>query len=132
MCALPHCNHLVFSHLSYIPGCPCSIHLHLLHILCLPPCLVIQSSPTFCDPLDSLLCPWNSPDKNTVGVAVSSPGNLPNPGIKPVFPVPPGLQVDSLSAEPWRSCPYLFIITSPMFCASWSLLILAKLNANAR
>ena len=29
-----------------------------------------------------------------------SPGDLPNPGIKPTSPVSPALQVDSLSAEP--------------------------------
>ena len=34
--------------------------------------LVAQSNPTFCDPMDCrLLCPWNSPGKNT-GVACHS------------------------------------------------------------
>ncbi|CAI9161173.1 unnamed protein product [Rangifer tarandus platyrhynchus] len=31
-----------------------------------------------------LLCPWNSPDKNT---GVGCPGDLPNPQIQPVSPV---------------------------------------------
>ena len=42
-----------------------------------------------------LLCPWDSPGKNT-GVGFSNPGNLPNPGIEPASLVPPNLQVDSL------------------------------------
>ena len=52
---------------------------------------VTQSCPTFCDPKDCrLLCPWNSPGKNT-------PGDLPDPGIKPGSSV---LQADSLLSEP--------------------------------
>ena len=42
--------------------------------------------------------PWNSPGQNTgVGKPLPSPGDLPNPGIKPR---PPTLRVDSLPAEP--------------------------------
>ena len=41
--------------------------------------------------------PWNSPGQNTGVVAFHSPGDLPNPGIKPRSPA---LQVDSLPAEP--------------------------------
>ena len=33
------------------------------------------------------------------GLPFPSPGNLPNPGIKPVLPVSSTLQVDSLPAE---------------------------------
>ena len=33
--------------------------------------LVTQSCETLCDPIDSLLCPWNSPGKNT-GVGCNS------------------------------------------------------------
>ena len=39
-----------------------------------------------------LLCPWDSPGKNT---GVSYP-DLPNAGIKPASPVSPVLQADSL------------------------------------
>ena len=39
-----------------------------------------------------LLCPWNSPGKNTgVSCHVHSPGDLPNPGIKPTSPMSPAL-----------------------------------------
>ena len=41
-------------------------------------------------------CPWNSPGQNS-GVSIPSPGDLPNPGIKPRSPIS---QVDSLPAEP--------------------------------
>ena len=34
------------------------------------------------------------------GLPFRSPGDLPDPGIKPVSPVPPALQADSLLAEP--------------------------------
>ena len=45
-----------------------------------------------------VLCPWNSPGKNTgVGSCSLLQGNLPNPGIKPRSPI---LQVDSLPSEP--------------------------------
>ena len=44
-----------------------------------------------------LLCPWNLPGKNTrMGCHCPSPGNPPNPGIKPRSPA---LQVDSLPFE---------------------------------
>ena len=53
-----------------------------------------QSCPTLCDSMDCkparLLCPWNSPGKNT------SPEDLPDPGIKPGSPT---LQADSLLSE---------------------------------
>ena len=39
---------------------------------------------------------WNSPGLNTGGVAVPSPGDLPDPGIEPRSPA---LQVDSLPTE---------------------------------
>ena len=40
---------------------------------------------------------WNSPGQNTGVVAFRSPGDLPNPGIKPRSPA---LQANSLPAEP--------------------------------
>ena len=45
-----------------------------------------------------LLCPWDSPGKNTgVGCHFLLQGNLPNSGIKPRSPA---LQADSLPSEP--------------------------------
>ena len=45
-----------------------------------------------------LLCPWNSPGKNTgVGcLSLPSPGDVPNPGIEPESPA---LQANSLLSE---------------------------------
>ena len=34
------------------------------------------------------------------GFPCPPPGDLPDPGIEPVFPVPPALQVDSFTPEP--------------------------------
>ena len=39
--------------------------------------LVTQLCPTLCDPMDSLLCPWNSPGKNTEIFLTQGP----NPGL---------------------------------------------------
>ena len=44
-----------------------------------------------------LLCPWNSPGKNTGVDFIPHPRDLPNPGIEPRSPV---LQADSLLSEP--------------------------------
>ena len=56
---------------------------------------VAQSYPTLCDP-HGLYSPWNSPGQNTgVGIFLS-PGDLPNPWIKPGSPA---LQTDSLPTE---------------------------------
>ena len=54
-------------------------------------CLVIKSCLTLLGPNglqpDWLLCPWDSPGKNTgVGLPFPSPGDLPDPRIKPVSP----------------------------------------------
>ena len=63
--------------------------------------LVAQSCPTFCDPMD-----YSLPDSSAHGIlqarilewsAFPSPGDLPNPGIKPRSPI---LQADSLPSEP--------------------------------
>ena len=68
-------------------------------------CLVTQSYPTLCDPMDSrtrgpptrLLCPWGfSRQKYWTGLPCPLPGNIPNPGIKPRSPT---LKADSLSSE---------------------------------
>ena len=58
--------------------------------------LVAQSCLTLFN--SRLLCPWNSPGKNTgVDLPVPSPGDLPNPGIEAGSPA---LQEDSLASEP--------------------------------
>ena len=51
-----------------------------------------------------LLCPWDSPGKNTgVGCHALLQGILPNPGIEPKSPASPALQEDFSRAEPWGS-----------------------------
>ena len=61
-------------------------------------CLVAQSCPTLCDPMDCSLpgssVNGDSPSKNT---AVGCPGDLPNPGIEARSPA---LEADSLPSEP--------------------------------
>ena len=70
-------------------------------LYCAVLCLVTQSCPTLCDPLDC-----SPPGSSVHGisqarilewVAMPPPGNLPNPGIKPRSPA---LQADSLPVEP--------------------------------
>ena len=59
--------------------------------------LLAQSCLTLYDPMDRLLCPWNSPGKNTgVGLPFPSPGDLPDLGIEPMSPA---LQADALTSE---------------------------------
>ena len=67
-------------------------------------CLVTQSRPTLCNPMDCSLPGKNTgverKKKKNVGVGFHSllRGNLPKPGIKPRFPA--ALQADSLPSEP--------------------------------
>ena len=61
--------------------------------------------PTLCDPLDCSL-PGSSVheifrQEHWSGLSFPPPGDLPEPGIKPVFPMSPALQADSLPVEPW-------------------------------
>ena len=50
-----------------------------------------------------LLCPWDSPGKNTgVGCHLPSPGDLLHPGIETAAPATPSLQANSLPGEPQR------------------------------
>ena len=61
-----------------------------------------QSCPTLCNPRTaaSLLCPWNPRQGYWRGLPFPSPGDLPNPGIKPRSPT---LQADALPFEPpWK------------------------------
>ena len=64
--------------------------------------LVAQLCPVLCDthgPQPTrLLCPWKfSRQEYWSGLPFFSPGDLPNPGIKPGYPA---LQADSLLSEP--------------------------------
>ena len=65
-------------------------------------CLVTQSRPTLCDPMDcspSGLCPWGfSRQQYWSGLPFPPPGDRPNPGIEPWSPA---LQTSLLSEPPW-------------------------------
>ena len=71
--------------------------------MCVSHPAVADSLPPHGLPATRLLCPWNSPGKNTgVGLPFPSPGALPNPGVKPQSLA---LQTDSLPSEStgrWR------------------------------
>ena len=65
-------------------------------------CLVTQSCPTLCDPMDcsppGSFCPWGfSRQEYWSGLPCPSPGDPPNPVIQPRSPT---LQTDSLQSEP--------------------------------
>ena len=62
-------------------------------------CLVAQSCPNFCDPVDYRLSlsMGFSRQEYWSGLPCPPPGDLPNPGIEPRSPA---LQVDSLQSEP--------------------------------
>ena len=52
-------------------------------------CLVTQSCPTLCDPMDppGNLCPWGfSRQEYWSGLPCRPPGDLPNPGVEPGLP----------------------------------------------
>ena len=64
--------------------------------------LVAQSYPTLCNPMDYIVCQDPLPiefskQEYRSGLPIPSPGDLPNPGIKPGSPA---LQADSLPTEP--------------------------------
>ena len=64
------------------------------------PCMCAQSYPTLCNPVGCSL-PGSSvhgifQQEYWSGLLCPSPGDLSNPGIEPVSPVSPALQVDSL------------------------------------
>ena len=62
-------------------------------------CSAAQSCLAPCDPMElaRLLCPWDSPGKNTQVGCHASSGDHPNPGIEARSPAS---QVDSLPSEP--------------------------------
>ena len=75
-------------------------------------CLVVQSYPTLCDPMDyspsgfSILGIFFR-QENWSGLPFPSPGDLPNPGIEPRSPA---LQADSLPSEPpGKSLPFFWM-----------------------
>ena len=66
--------------------------------------LLAQSCPTLCEPMDC-----SPPGFSVLGLSrqeywsrllFPSPGDLPDPGMEPMSPVSPALQVNSLPAEP--------------------------------
>jgi len=64
-------------------------------------CMHAQSCPRLCDLMDWSLpdpfSPWDFPGKNTgMGLLFPSPGDLPDPEIKPASPESPALGTDSL------------------------------------
>ena len=67
-------------------------------------CLVAQSCLTLCNPMDhSPLAPLSmgfSRQQYWSGLPCPPPGDLPYPGNKPMPPVSPALQADSLPIEP--------------------------------
>ena len=72
-----------------------------MYTLCCVLCLVTQSCPTLCDPMNCSP-PGSSSmgilqERNWSGLPCPPPGDLSNPGIKPRSPV---LQADSLPSEP--------------------------------
>ena len=71
-------------------------------MVCSSRCLVTQSCPTLCDPMDCIALPsssvhGDSPGKDTGVGCHSPPGHLPNPGIESRSPA---LWADCLPSEP--------------------------------
>ena len=101
---------------------------HLNHCECMKmKALFVQSCLTLCNPMDSKyparhLCPWNSPGKNTgVGCHSLTPGDLPNPGIKPALRERrPALKVVSspseLPGKPFEVCNSVAFRTLTFLC----------------
>ena len=83
-------------------------------VRCVYVCLVSQSCPTHCDPIDS--SPAGSSVHGTSQVrllkwvAFPTPGDLPNSGIKPASPVSPALAYRFFTTEP------RFLIPSGLSC----------------
>ena len=83
----------------------CQLRMLLIEIPSVRVCLATQLCLTLCNPLDCSL-PGSSVhgifrQEYLTGLPFPSPGDLPDPGIEPVSPVSPALQVDSLpTTEP--------------------------------
>ena len=72
------------------------VYIHTHHFAIYVKVKVAQSCLTLCDPMDYTIHGILSPGQNTGVGSLSSPGDLPNPGIKPKSPA---LRADSLPAE---------------------------------
>ena len=110
-----------------------SMHVHVLpywiltsnlwaHCYCAVLCLVAQSCPTLCDPMDcsSPGCSvhGDSPSKNTgVGYHALLQGNLPNPGIEPRSPT---LKADSLPSKPPVKVKVKLLSCVRLFATPWT------------
>ena len=74
--------------------------------VCAVLCLVVQSCPSLCNPMDYSLPDYSghgiSQANSWSGLPFPSPGNLPDPGIETASSMSPALQVDSLPTEPSR------------------------------
>ena len=75
-----------------------------LSFICICMCCAVLSHSAMSDSLwphglwpTRLLCPWDSPGKNTGELPCPPPGDLPNPGMEPRSPA---LQADSLPSMP--------------------------------
>ena len=81
-----------------IHGCLNSVYIVLVTVHLYMLCLVTQSYPALCDPMDCGL-PGSSVSRRGYwkGLPCPPPGDLPNPGIEPRYPT---LQADSFPAEP--------------------------------
>ena len=62
------------------------------------------------------------------GLSCPPPGDLPNPGIEPAFPVAPALQVDSFTAEPHRKPKHLPAAAKSLQSCLTPLAIIKKMN----
>ena len=88
---------------------------------------LLHSCPLFATPWtvahQAPLGPWNSPGKNTGGLPCPPPGDLPDPGIKPVSLMSPPLAGDCLPLVPPgkpRSLPDASVLSLPLLAWPWS------------
>ena len=83
-------------------------------------CSVVSDSfATSCTIACQLLCSWDSSGRNTGAIChFFSPGDLPNPGMEPMFPVSPALQADSLPTVPSEKPQYYSAkLMLPLLCS---------------
>ena len=86
---------------------------NVLHVLSILLCIVTQSCPTLCNPMDcgAYQSMEFSRQEYWSGLPCPAPGDLPNPGVEPRSPA---LQMDSLPSEPTGKHEY-FVIKSLKF-----------------